>query len=234
MTSAEIEAFEKQYRNSSAQEIIKFAVDTFGKNLAFATSLAYEDQVVTHILCGLTKQVEIFTLDTGRLFQETYDTIEKTEQFYGITIRKMFPDTFDVETMVNTHGVNLFYKSVELRKLCCEIRKTRPLQRALAGKQAWITGLRREQSVTRYALKVIEFDAVNNLIKINPLANWTEQQVLAYIEENNIPYNQLQKSGYRSIGCLPCTRPVSADEDFRAGRWWWEQPEQKECGLHQK
>ncbi len=232
MNPEEISALEKQYRAASPQEIIRLAVDMFGESLAFATSLAYEDQAVTFLLSQVSHNVEIFTLDTGRLFQETYDTIEKTNQFFNIRIKIVFPDKSAVEQMVNEKGINLFYDSVENRKECCHIRKTLPLQHQLSGKKAWITGLRREQSVTRFGLKKIEFDDKNNLIKFNPIADWSEKQTIDFIKSNNIPFNSLQEKGYRSIGCLPCTRSVESGEEVRAGRWWWETPENKECGLH--
>lgn len=232
MSPEEINTLEKKYRDASPLDIIHLAVNMFEDSLAFATSLAFEDQAVTFLLSQVQNNVEIFTLDTGRLFQETYDTVEKTNQFFNIRIKIVFPDKADVEHMVNTKGINLFYDSVEHRKECCHIRKTLPLQRQLSGKKAWITGLRREQSVTRYGLKKIEFDDKNNIVKFNPVADWTEQQTIDFIKANNIPFNTLQEKGFRSIGCLPCTRPVAPEEDIRAGRWWWETPEHKECGLH--
>lgn len=232
MNTEEISAFEKQYRKAPAEDIISLAVERFGKSLTFATSLAYEDQAVTFLITRLTKDIDVFTLDTGRLFQETYDTIEKTEKFFNLKIKILFPDHNEVEKMVNSKGINLFYESVENRKECCLIRKTLPLQRALAGKQAWITGLRREQSLTRFGLKKIEFDEKNGLVKFNPIADWTEQQTIEFVKNNHIPFSILQEKGFRSIGCMPCTRSVSPEDDPRAGRWWWETPEHKECGLH--
>jgi len=232
MKNEEISLIEKKFRDASPEEIIRLAVDTYGDSLAFATSLAWEDQAVTFLLTQITKKVEIFTLDTGRLFQETYDTIEQTNKFFGISIRVLFPDSTEVEQMVNKKGINLFYNSVENRKECCYVRKTVPLQKKLSTKKAWITGLRREQSVTRYGLKKIEFDEINGLLKFNPIADWTEEQTIQFVKEHKIPFNPLQEKGFRSIGCLPCTRAISKDDDVRAGRWWWEQPENKECGLH--
>jgi phosphoadenosine phosphosulfate reductase len=220
------------FKNAPANDIISYAIKTFSDTLTFSTSLSFEDQSVTHMLCQHSQKVDIFTLDTGRLFQETYDTIVATEKHYNIKIHVMFPNTQKVEEMVNIHGVNLFYNSLELRKYCCHIRKTEPLQKYLQGKKAWITGLRREQSVTRFAMQPFEWDNTNNILKINPLVNWTEQQTIDFVKSNQIPYNSIQDKGYRSIGCLPCTRPISIEEDVRAGRWWWEDKEQKECGLH--
>jgi phosphoadenosine phosphosulfate reductase len=232
MTPDDIIRFEKEYRNAPPEDIIHFAVDTFGSSLAFATSLAYEDQAVAFMISQIPNAVDIFTLDTGRLFQQTYDTIEKTNAFLNIRIRIVFPDREEVEKMVNSKGMNLFYESVENRKECCTVRKTMPLQRALSDKKAWITGLRREQSVTRYALKVIEFDHANAIVKFNPIAGWSEKQTIEFVHAHNIPFNPLQSEGFRSIGCMPCTRAISDKDDIRAGRWWWEQPEHKECGLH--
>jgi len=228
----QIAEWQKFLKDKTAEEVISFAIEKLGESLAFATSLAIEDQVVTEMITKITPFPFIFTLDTGRLFQETYDTIENTSKRYGIKINIMFPDNQEIEEMVNNHGINLFYDSVEKRKLCCKIRKINQLQRALSGKKGWITGQRQEQSITRYGLNKVEWDETNLLIKFNPIADWTEQQVWHYIKTNNIPYNHLQEQGYRSIGCLPCTRPVAESEDFRAGRWWWEKPENKECGLH--
>jgi len=232
MNIEELQLLEKQLRDASAEEIIQFAVENFGGNLAFATSLAFEDQVVTHMLAQYADKVEFFTLDTGRLFQETYETISKTNMFFKINIQILFPEKHEVETMVNEKGINLFYESVANRQECCHVRKTLPLQRFLSQKQAWITGLRREQSLTRYGMKKIEFDEKNQLIKCNPIADWTEQQTIDYIKKHGIPINELQEKGFRSIGCLPCTRAISPNDDVRAGRWWWETPESKECGLH--
>ena len=232
MNKEEIQALEKKYRDASAQELIKLAFDTFEGKLAFATSLAYEDQAVTHLITQYSKNIDVFTLDTGRLFQETYNAIQQSNSFFNITIQIVFPDKQEVEEMVNQKGVNLFYDSVANRQECCHVRKTLPLQRFLSSKDAWITGLRREQSVTRYGMKKIEFDEKNQLVKINPIADWTEQQLLDYVTCHGLPVNDLQKQGFRSIGCLPCTRAISAQDDVRAGRWWWETPESKECGLH--
>ena len=176
---------------------------------------------------------KVFTLDTGRLPQETYEVMEEIRKKYPITLEYYFPDKEDVEKMLREHGPNLFYKSVELRKLCCYVRKVKPLARALAGKEAWITGLRREQAVTRKSIRKVEIDEVHgNIVKINPLADWTEEMVWEYIRKNEVPYNKLHYKNFPSIGCAPCTRAVKPGEDIRAGRWWWELPEHKECGLH--
>lgn len=216
----------------SAEEILTYSFDRFNSKIAFASSLGLEDQVITHIIAQNCPEMTVFTLDTGRLFPETYDVIDKTNARYKMKMKIYFPDAQEVEKMVNNLGINLFYNSIDNRKLCCGIRKTEPLKRALSGLDAWITGLRSSQSVTRLNMQVAEWDEVNNLIKINPLINWTEDEVNKFIKQNNIPYNLLHDKGFPSIGCQPCTRSVSPGEDLRAGRWWWELPEQKECGLH--
>ncbi|HLU76348.1 MAG TPA: phosphoadenylyl-sulfate reductase [Burkholderiales bacterium] len=199
---------------------------------ALASSLSIEDMVVTDAILRHDIPLEIFTLDTGRMHQDTLDLIDTIERHYGTRIRVYLPDPKAVMRYVAQHGRDAFYESVELRRQCCAIRKTEPLKRALAGKRAWITGLRRSQSVTRAALPLQEYDTTHGLEKFNPLAEWSEQEVWAYLYANDVPYNRLYEQGYRSIGCAPCTRPTVTGEDVRAGRWWWEQPETKECGLH--
>jgi phosphoadenosine phosphosulfate reductase len=188
--------------------------------------------VVIDMLMRVDSRARIVTLDTGRLPQETYNVMDATREKYGATIEVFFPQTEAVQSMVAEHGLNSFYHSVDLRKLCCGIRKMEPLKRALTGLDAWITGLRREQSVTRTAVRKVEWDESNKLIKINPLADWTLDGTWKYIRENSVPYNALHDRGYPSIGCGPCTRAIQPGEDQRAGRWWWEHPETKECGLH--
>lgn len=216
------------------EELLAKVVDEFKEKLCFATSLGAEDQVITHIIAKNNLPVEIFTLDTGRMFYETYELLEKTTHRYGLKIKIMFPDASEVEKMVSEKGINLFYRSIENRKQCCGLRKIKPLQKALKGKQAWITGLRKEQSPTRTGLERIQWDENNGLVKVNPLLHWSEEEVWTYIKENNIPYNVLHDKGFPSIGCQPCTRAVLEGEDVRSGRWWWENPETKECGLHKK
>ena len=218
----------------TAEEILKQAIEIFGSKITFATSLGAEDQVITYMLSRIDKTANIITLDTGRVFPETYDLLHRTINRYGVNIKSYYPDTAQVEEMVNTKGINLFYESIENRKLCCHVRKIVPLRRALSGMDAWITGLRREQSVTRTDLKIVEWDAANGLIKINPLLEWSEGQVWDFIKQHDIPYNKLHDQGFPSIGCQPCTRAIEKGEDLRAGRWWWEMPESKECGLHGK
>lgn len=218
--------------NKTPEEVIRFFISHYKEKVAFSSSLGLEDQVITHMIAAIDKNTRIFTLDTGRVFPETYSLISRTNDRYDINIQVYFPDFKEVEAMVNKKGINLFYESVENRKECCRIRKIEPLKRAFKGLDAWICGLRREQSVTRNDMQVVEWDANNNLVKINPLINWTEQQVWNYIRENNVPYNVLHDKGFPSIGCQPCTRAIKPGEDVRAGRWWWENPDQKECGLH--
>jgi phosphoadenosine phosphosulfate reductase len=227
-----IELLNEQWANLSAREIIEKALALFGNKITFATSLGAEDQVITYMISKIDNSANIITLDTGRVFPETYDLLHRTVNRYGIAIKSYYPDTTQVEEMVNTKGINLFYESIENRKLCCHVRKIVPLRRALQGMDAWITGLRREQSVTRTDLKVVEWDAANGLIKINPLLEWSETQVWDFIKSNDIPYNKLHDQGFPSIGCQPCTRAIEKGEDLRAGRWWWEMPDSKECGLH--
>jgi phosphoadenosine phosphosulfate reductase len=199
---------------------------------AFASSFGAEDMVLLDLLDDLRLDVDVFTLDTGRLPEETHDLIARARKHYGLPIRILFPDAAEVEAFVAAHGTNAFYDSIELRKRCCEIRKLVPLRRALQGKRLWITGLRREQSVTRADVAVLAHDAPNGLMKLNPLADWSEPEVWAYVEKYAVPTNQLHQRGYPSIGCAPCTRAVQPGEDPRAGRWWWEQPTSRECGLH--
>ncbi len=212
--------------------MLNWFLKEFEGKVAFSTSLGAEDQVIAQMIATIDKSAHIFTLDTGRLFPETYDLIDLTSKKYDLNIRLMFPDAAETERMVNSKGINLFYESIENRKLCCNIRKISPLKRAFAGLDAWICGLRREQSVTRKDLQLVEWDETNNLIKVNPLINWTENQVWEYIRVNHIPYNKLHDQGFPSIGCQPCTRAILPGEDVRAGRWWWENPESRECGLH--
>jgi phosphoadenosine phosphosulfate reductase len=222
----------EELQQATAETILTSVHKHFGDKIALASSLGFEDQVLTAMIASHCKELTIFTLDTGRIFPETYELIEKTNARYGLNIHIFFPDADLVEAMVNEKGVNLFYDSIENRKQCCHIRKTIPLQRALSGLDAWITGLRRSQSVTRHNMQVVEWDESNQLIKVNPLINWTEEEVIAFVKQHNVPYNVLHDQGFRSIGCQPCTRAVLPHEDLRAGRWWWELPEQKECGLH--
>src|SRR5574343_467390 len=200
----------------------------------FANSLGAEDMVLTDLIVKAKLPIEIFSLDTGRLPLETYDLMAAVDKHYGLKLKVYFPQPEEVEAFVRNHGINGFYDSVTLRKACCHARKVEPLRRALAGKRAWITGLRAQQATTRQGLPLQEYDEGNGLEKFNPLAEWTEKEIWTYIKENEVPYNALHDKFYPSIGCAPCTRAISPGEDVRAGRWWWENPESKECGLHIK
>lgn len=233
LSEMEIKAINDEYEKRSADEILRYAINKFYPDIAFASSFSAEDVVIIDMIHKINPKTRIFSIDTGRLNPETYDLIDAIREKYSINIEIMFPEASDVEAMVRQHGVNLFYKSIENRRLCCNVRKVRPLNRAIAGLSAWITGLRREQSVTRSDVKPFELDALHGgIVKINPLANWRSDDVWKYIRKNGVPYNKLHDHGYPSIGCAPCTRAVNPGEDERAGRWWWETPEQKECGLH--
>ena len=216
--------------------MLQDAVSEFGRDgeVTFANSMGAEDMVLTDIILREQLPVEIFSLDTGRLPAETYDLISEVEQTYGTKLKIFFPQNETVEAYVQSNGINAFYESVDLRKACCHMRKVEPLQRALKGKKAWVTGMRAQQSATRTALPFRQFDEANGLEKFNPLSDWTEQEVWAYIRTHNVPYNKLHDQFYPSIGCAPCTRAVALGEDIRAGRWWWEDPTSKECGLHVK
>ena len=202
--------------------------------IALANSLGAEDMVLTDMILHAGLDIEVFSLDTGRLPAETYALMAEVQAHYGLRLKVYYPNHESVELFVRKHGINAFYDSVELRKACCHARKVEPLARALAGKCAWITGLRAQQSATRAALAVRDFDATHGIEKFSPLADWSEKEVWAHIRLHEVPYNRLHDRFYPSIGCAPCTRPVALGEDIRAGRWWWEDPESKECGLHVK
>lgn len=229
-----IDSLNSRFKGSQASEVLSWFSQEYKGRIAFSTSLGAEDQVITHIISTLPDKINIFTLDTGRMFQETYDLMEVTRKKYRCNIQVFFPDAGEVEEMVRTRGPNLFYDSVENRKRCCHVRKIQPLTRALRGMKVWITGLRREQSVTRSDTRLVEWDAEMNLIKVNPLINWLNRSVWNYISLHHIPVNELHGKGYPSIGCMPCTRPVEPGEDIRSGRWWWELSQFKECGIHRK
>lgn len=207
--------------------------DLFPGKVVFSTSLGQEDQVITQLIAENLLDVHIFSLDTGRLFPETLDLIARTESKYKKRIEVLYPERTSVEKLVGDIGINGFYDSVENRKSCCFVRKVEPLKRALAGNSVWVTGLRAEQSPNRADMKKIEWDEANQIIKFNPLLDWTYDQMIAYIHEHRIPYNPLHDKGFISIGCAPCTRAITEGEDPRAGRWWWEESK-KECGLHIK
>jgi len=227
-----IEEYRSSLNNASSESILEFFIDRYKGKIGLATSFGAEDQVLTDIISKINKNILIFTLDTGRLHQETYDVMQETMKKYDIQIKVLFPENKDVEDMVTQKGPNLFYESVENRKQCCFVRKIKPLKCILSQLDVWVCGLRKSQSITRSSLDKIEYDSANGLIKINPLADWSEEQVWEYINKYRIPYNKLHDRGFPSIGCAPCTRAIKKGEDIRAGRWWWEPPETKECGLH--
>jgi phosphoadenosine phosphosulfate reductase len=225
-----------ELESKPAREILKWGFKKYGDKMVLGSSFGAEDVVLIDMMCNINRNLtRIFTLDTGRLNQETYDLIDKIRKKYDIKVDVYFPNASDVEEMVANKGMNLMYESVENRKLCCNLRKIEPLKRALKQFDCWITGLRREQSTTRNKILKIEVDTLNNNItKLNPLADWTNDEIWKYIRKNKIPYNELHDRGYPSIGCEPCTRAIKEGEDPRAGRWWWENDTHKECGLHWK
>jgi phosphoadenosine phosphosulfate reductase len=229
-----VEELRSEFRNSPIETLLQSLLQRYQGRIALASSFGAEDQVLTDMLLKIDPKVRIFTLDTGRLHQETYDVMAETMQKYHMQYEVYCPQTEAVELLTGENGPNFFYESVENRKQCCQVRKLEPLSRALAGLEIWVTGLRREQSVTRYGLQVIEEDGNHGLVKVNPLADWTTEQVWEYIRHNHVPYNKLHDHDFPSIGCAPCTRAVKPGDDLRSGRWWWEEPEHKECGLHVK
>jgi phosphoadenosine phosphosulfate reductase len=229
-----IQQLNEQFSHLPAQEILEYFLNAYKGKIALSSSFGAEDQVLTHMILTIDKTAKIFTLDTGRLPYETYSVMDNTNLKYGIKVDVYFPEAKEVEELYKTQGINGFYESIENRKRCCFVRKIQPLQRALKGLEVWITGLRASQSVTREQMQLVEYDEANGVIKLNPLLAWSEQNVWDFIKENKVPYNKLHDQGYPSIGCAPCTRAVKEGEDIRSGRWWWENPEHKECGLHKK
>jgi len=229
-----VSVLNKSFASESPENLLRHFLKGLGDKIALSSSLGPEDQVLTDIITRIDINARIFTLDTGRLFPETYSLIDRTNMHYGIKIKVYFPDFRALEDLVSEEGINLFYESIEKRKRCCHVRKLEPLSRAFSGLEAWICGLRREQSVTRQDMQLIEWDEGNGLIKINPLIDWTERQIWEYIEKNQVPHNTLHTQGFPSIGCQPCTRAVEPGKDPRSGRWWWESPEHRECGLHKR
>ncbi|MCG3177248.1 MAG: Thioredoxin-dependent 5'-adenylylsulfate reductase [Candidatus Omnitrophica bacterium] len=233
MTPEEVRQLNARYAAEPAEKLCAWTLERYGQRVALASSFGAEDVALIDILSKSAPGLRVFTLDTGRLNEETYEVMDRVRRRYGLVIETYFPETARVEALEREKGYYSFRQSVEARKECCGIRKVEPLRRALSGLEAWMTGLRREQAVTRTALELIEIDASNGgILKINPLAGWTHDQLWAYIRANAVPYNRLHDAGYPSIGCSPCTRAVAPGEDVRAGRWWWENPEHKECGLH--
>ena len=230
----DVEGLNRRLEEKSPQQVLEWALSEFHPKISLASSFGAEDMVLTDMLRKINPDARIFALETGRLHQETYDLMDKAQEKYG-DFEIFYPDTVRLEEMTRSHGLNLFYKSMTLRKLCCEVRKVEPLKRALSDLDAWITGLRRDQASTRVAVQKVEVDALHNgIIKINPLADQTSEDIWKYIRNNNVLYNALHDNGYPSIGCEPCTRAVKPGEDPRAGRWWWEPREASECGLHKK
>ncbi|MHB1844543.1 MAG: phosphoadenylyl-sulfate reductase [Deltaproteobacteria bacterium] len=229
----ELEQLSQKLAKASAEEILRFADERFGDRATIASSFGVEDVVLIDLARKHAPHLTFFTLDTGRLHPETYEVMEAIRARYGVRIEAYFPERAKVEELERAHGYFSFRESLQARKDCCGLRKLEPLGRALEGKEAWVTGLRREQSPTRTGVDAIELDpAHGGIAKLNPLSAWTERQVWDYVKANDIPYNALHDQGFPSIGCAPCTRAIKPYEDIRAGRWWWENPEQKECGLH--
>ena len=229
----EIKELTQRIARLSIEEAMALLADLFSGEIVFSTSFGQEDQVITQKIAASKLPIDIFTLDTGRLFYETYDLWSKTIVKYGVTIKPYYPQTAAVEDLVSNNGINGFYHSVENRKSCCYIRKVEPLKRALNGNKVWITGLRSAQSANRQNMQILEWDEGNQILKYNPLLHWTMEDMSAYIAKESIPYNTLHDKGFVSIGCAPCTRAIMPGEDARAGRWWWE-ASQKECGLHEQ
>jgi phosphoadenosine phosphosulfate reductase len=223
----------KETEGLDTVEALTLLSDIFNGEIIFSTSFGWEDQVITHMIFANHLPVKVFTLETGRLFPETYYVWNRTMEIYGQPIHAYYPQHELLEQMVNAKGPNSFYESVENRKECCGIRKIEPLNRALKGNKCWITGIRADQSANRQFIDNAEWDEQHQLVKFHPLYNWTLDEVKAYIKKYNIPYNTLHDRGFPSIGCAPCTRAVQPGEDFRAGRWWWEDQSKKECGLHE-
>lgn len=220
--------------NKSPEEALALLAKEFSGKVVFSTSLGYEDQAISHMIFSNQLPIEVFTLDTGRLFNETYSVLNSTLDRYKTPIKVYYPQTESIEKLVSEKGPISFYESIENRKECCYIRKVEPLKRALKEKYIWITGIRAEQSNNRSDMPNLEWDEVNEIYKFHPILNWKLDDVKQYIFKNNIPYNSLHDKGFVSIGCAPCTRAVKEGEDFRAGRWWWEDNTKKECGLHSK
>jgi phosphoadenosine phosphosulfate reductase len=230
---AQILTLELESKAVQVRDFLTAAVQKYGR-LVYANSLGAEAMVLTDIICNSVPQIDIVSIDTGRLHEATYELLAKLQRRYDHKIRIIYPDGQDVSDLVTRQGINGFFDSTEARSACCGVRKVVPFKKFVGGYDAWVTGVRREQSKTRAEGDAIEWDAQNGLYKISPLLDWTEEQVWAYIRARNLPFNSLHDKGYPSIGCAPCTRAIMPGEDHRAGRWWWEQPEQRECGLHPK
>lgn len=229
----ELENIQQETAGLEPVKALALLADKFPGQIVFSTSFGWEDQVITHMIFTNDLPIKIFTLETGRLFPETYYVWNRTMEMYGKPIHAYYPNNELLEQIVNAKGPSSFYESVENRKECCGIRKVEPLKRALAGNKCWVTGIRAEQSANRQFMHNLEWDEQNNLIKFHPIYDWSLDKVKEYIKIHNVPYNTLHDRGFPSIGCAPCTRAVQPGEDFRAGRWWWEDQSKKECGLHE-
>jgi thioredoxin-dependent adenylylsulfate APS reductase len=233
LAAAEIDDLAATFEDRPPEDLLRWAIGRFGTRLALATSLQADGMVVLDLARRIDPAIRVITVDSGRLRQETYDLIDRVRDFYGIAIEVHAPEAADLTAFVGEHGANPFYRSLELRVRCCEIRKVAPLTRALVGTDAWITGQRRDHARTRRAIRKVELDAAHGgIVKLNPLADWTDDRVWSYLRANGVPYNALYDQGYTSIGCAPCTRPTEPGEDPRAGRWWWEGAAPKECDMH--
>ncbi len=228
----ELRAVSEELLEAPSEEVLAWVERRFGERAAIASSFGAEDMVLIDLARTHAPGVRLFTLDTGRLPPETYEVMDVVRRRYGLEIQTYAPERLQVETLESTRGYFSFKESIEARKECCAIRKVEPLRRALAGREAWVTGLRREQSVTRTSVQAVEVDTTHGLLKINPLVRWSRQDIWSYIQAHGVPYNALHDRGYPSIGCAPCTRAVKPYEDERAGRWWWESADTRECGLH--
>ena len=226
------ETLASELQGIEPEEALRLLSNEFPGKVVFSSSFSWEDQAISHIILNAKLPINIFTLDTGRLFEETYYVWSRTNEKYGTQIKAYYPDRALLEDFIQEKGPNSFYQSIENRKGCCYIRKVEPLKRALAGNLVWVTGLRAEHSPERHDLPQIEWDESNQIIKYHPILHWTTEELKDFIHKNGIPYNTLHDKGFVSIGCAPCTRAVQPGEDFRAGRWWWENRETKECGLH--
>jgi thioredoxin-dependent adenylylsulfate APS reductase len=232
-SAEEVEALGAEYEGRGAEAVIRWAIERFGPLVAISSSFQAEGMVVVHMAHRIDPHVRVFTIDTGRLPQETYLLIDRVREKYGIAVEVYSPNQDELQELVTKHGVNPFYRSVSLRLLCCNIRKVNPMNRALKDLDAWISGLRRSQGETRAGIRKIEVDrAHGGVTKVNPIADWSYEQVWEYIRRHDVPYNELYDKGYTSIGCAPCTRATQPGEDIRAGRWWWEEGMPKEGGIH--
>ena len=233
ISQQEVQSLTEQFETQTAEAVLAWALERFHPRLSLSNSLQTEDMVVLDVAWRIQPKVRVFTLDTGRLHQETYDMMDRVRERYGISMDILFPDAAEVREMVEGKGLNLFYESTENRHACCGVRKVGPLRKQLATLDGWVTGLRRDQWASRTNVQKVEIDAANGgIVKLNPIADWSQEQLDQYVKAHDVPQHGLYSKGYTSIGCLPCTRQTKPGENPRAGRWWWEQDLQKECGLH--